>query len=149
MFFGCAIVIAAVAFFPTTELSFNESCEVAGSIQKLKSIVQGKRYWTMQLQLLDQEVQYLDTLPERIRKVQQIVDEKTNEALEKNRLYMEELYSKHPELRPSRNQVIADELRKKANALEHAASLEDLQRLNAKRILALRTCRPTILQMAQ
>ena len=147
--FSCAIAIAIISLFPSTELSINDSCQISGPLQKLKSIVQGRRYWAKQLQLLDQEMQYLEAQPEKIRKVQQMVNEKTNEVLEQNRQFMEELYSKHPELRPSPNQIVADDLRKQADAIEHAELLGKLEQLNAQRIIKLKSCRSIILEVTQ
>ena len=141
---GCAIALATTALLPSTELSITDSCQIDGPIQKLKSAVQGQRYWVNQLQLLDEEVRYLETQPERITKVQQMVDEKTTEVLEKNRQFMEELYSKYPELRPAPRQRVADELRKQADAIEFAEVLDRLERMNAKRIRSLAACRHAI-----
>jgi hypothetical protein len=146
---GSAIAITITALLPSTELSINDSCQISGPIQKLKSGVQGQRYWTKQLQLLDEEVRYLEAQPERIRKVQQMVDEKTDEALEKNREFMEEIYLKHPELRPSPHQTMANELQKQADAIERAELLEKLEQLRTQRLMALKSCRPVILAATQ
>jgi hypothetical protein len=62
----CAIGVATTALLPSIELSMTDSCEIAGPIQKLKSAVQGQRYWVKRLQLLDEEVRYLEAQPERI-----------------------------------------------------------------------------------
>lgn len=57
---GCAIAVVTTALLPSTELSITDSCQIDGPIQKLKSAVQGHRYWVKQLQLLDEEVRYLE-----------------------------------------------------------------------------------------
>jgi hypothetical protein len=61
-----AIAVATTALLPSTELSITDSCQIAGPIQKLKSAGQGQRYWVTQLQLLDEEVRYLEAQPERL-----------------------------------------------------------------------------------
>jgi hypothetical protein len=62
----CAIAVVASTLLPSTALSFTDSCQIDGPIQKLKSAVQGKRYWVKQLRLLDEEVRYLEALAERM-----------------------------------------------------------------------------------
>lgn len=146
---GSAIAITITALLPSTELSINNSCQISGPIQKLKSGVQGQRYWAKQLQLLDEEVLDLMTRPERIRKEQQMADEKVSEALKKTRQIMEEMYSKYPELRPSPQEIIASELRKRADALEYAGLIEKIKQISAKRISVLSSCRPVILSASQ
>jgi hypothetical protein len=141
---GSAIAAATTALLPSTEISITDSCQIDSRIQKLKSAVQGQRYWVKQLQLLDDKVRYLEVQPERITKVQQMVDEKTTEVLEKNRQFLEELYSKYPEFRPPPGQTVANELRKQADAIEHAEVLDRLERMIAKRIRSLESCRPAI-----
>ena len=61
-----AIAVATTALLPSIELSITDSCQIAGPIQKLKSAGQGQRYWVKQLQLLDEEVRYLEGQPERL-----------------------------------------------------------------------------------
>ena len=141
---GCAIAVATTALLPSTELSITDSCQIAGPMQKLKSAVQGQRYWVKQLQLLDENVRDLETLPERIAKSQQRVDEKTTEVLERSRQSMEELYSKYPKFRPSPTQEMADALRKRADAIEHAEVLDRIERMSAERIRSLASCRPAV-----
>lgn len=147
--FGCAIPIVVIALLPPTELSFNDSCQISGPIQKLKSSVQGKHYWAKQLQLLDEEVRYWEAQPERFKNVQQMAQKRVNEALAKNRQFMEEIYSKYPELRPSPHQTMADELRKQADAIEHAELLEKLEQLRTQRLMTLKSCRPVIIAATQ
>ena len=57
---GCAMAVAATALLPSMALSITDSCQSAGPIQKPKSAVQGHRFWVKQLQLLDDEMQYLE-----------------------------------------------------------------------------------------
>ncbi|MEX2164004.1 MAG: hypothetical protein WD823_07150 [Sulfuricaulis sp.] len=143
------VATAIAALLPASELSINDSCEVSGPIQRLKSIIQGKRFWVKQLQLLDNEVRHLEELPERIRSTQVVVNEKTKDILKQNERFMEEQYSKHPKLRPSPQQALADELRRQADAIEHAQLLQTLEQINAKRIGFLKSCRRAILAAAQ
>jgi hypothetical protein len=63
---GCAIAVATTELLPSKELSITDSCQIACLIQKLTSAVQGQRYWVKQLQLLDEEVRYVEAQPERI-----------------------------------------------------------------------------------
>ncbi len=63
---GCAIAVATTALLPSTELAITDSCQIAVPIQKLKSVAQGSRFWDTQLQLLDEEVRYVEARPERI-----------------------------------------------------------------------------------
>lgn len=74
-----------------------------------------------------------------------MVDEKTAEVLEKNRLFMEGLFSKYPHFRPLPEQTVANELRKQADAIEHAEALDRLERMHTNRIRSLASCRPAIL----
>lgn len=142
----CAVVLGAAAALPSNILSINDNCEVSGPIQNLKSIVQGKGYWVGQLRLLDQEIIHLETQPDIIRAMQEKVNAMTSEVLERNRQSMEELFLKHPELRPSEGQIVASELRKQANAIEHAELMEKLEQLLFQRTATLKLCRPIILE---
>ena len=54
------------ALLLSTELSLTDSCQIDGPIRKLKSVVQGQRYWVKQLQLLDEKVRHLEAQPDRI-----------------------------------------------------------------------------------
>ena len=63
---GCAIAVVTTALLPSTELSITDSWQIDGPIQKLKSALQGQRYWVKQLQLLDETVRDLEAQPERI-----------------------------------------------------------------------------------
>jgi hypothetical protein len=63
---GCAMAVATAALRPSIELSITDSRQIAGSRQKLKSAVQGHRYRVTQLQLLADEVRYLEVQPERL-----------------------------------------------------------------------------------
>ena len=63
---GCAIAVAIAAVLPSLELSITDLRQIAGPIQKLKSAVQGYRYWVTQLQFLAEEVRYLEVQPERV-----------------------------------------------------------------------------------
>lgn len=138
-------VVAVGALLPSTELSINDSCEVTGPIQKLKSITQGERYWVKQLELLDKKVRYLEEYPEIIRSTQKMADEELKNILEKIEKDMEETYLKYPELRPSPQQTMADELRRQADDIEHAQLLQTIEQIYAKDIKLLKLCRPTIL----
>jgi len=140
---------AMAALLPTTELSINDSCEVTGPIQKLKSITQGERYWVKQLELLDKKIRYLEEYPEIIRSTQKMADKEFKNILEKSEKDMEETYSKYPELRPSPQQTIADELRKHADDIEHAQLLQTIEQIYAKDIKLLKLCRPKILAATQ
>lgn len=145
----CAVVLGTAAALPSDILSINDKCEVSGPIQKLKSIVQGKGYWVGQLQLLDQEIIQLETQPDMIRAAQEKINSTTSEVLEKNRQSMEELFLKHPQLRPSEGQIVASELRKQANAIEHAEFMVKLEQLLFQRAATLKLCRPIILDATQ
>jgi hypothetical protein len=63
---GCTIAVALAAVLPSIELSITDSRQIAGPIQKLKSAVQGHRYWVTQLQLLAEEVRYREAQPGRL-----------------------------------------------------------------------------------
>lgn len=130
---------------PSTQLAFTDSCQIDGPIQKLKALVQGRRYWANQLALLDAEIQRLESQPDTIKRMQAIVDEQVRDVLKRSRQSMEELYSRYPDLRPSRSQIQADELRNRADAIEHAEMLKTLERLNAHRLTELKSCRPILL----
>jgi arsenate reductase-like glutaredoxin family protein len=150
------ITITILALVPSTHLSIDDSCNISGPIEKLKLGIQGKRYWANQLQLLDNTVQDLEAQPEkqeRLRRALQTMDEKTDEIIENNRRSMEELYLKHPELRPSPQHTLAQELRKRADAIERPAALETFDQLsaqsNALRLMALKSCRPIIFSATQ
>lgn len=94
-------------------------------------------------------MRYLEEFPERIRSVQKMVDEKGKDILEENEKFMEEQYSKYPELRPSPQKTVADELRRQADAIERAQLLQTIDQMYAKRIRLLKLCRPTILAATQ
>lgn len=145
------VVITIAALLPASELSISDSCEVAGPIQKLKSITQGKRYWVKQLQLLDKEIPSLERSLEFIRNFQNIrKNKKINDTLKQNEKLMEEkLYSISPELRPSPQQAATDEMQRQAAAIEEAQFLQTLEKTNAKRVKILKLCRPTILAATQ
>jgi len=74
-----------------------------------------------------------------------MVTEKTTEVLKNNPQFMEELYSKYQELRPPPGQIVANEFRKQADAIEHAEALDMFERMTANRIRSLASCRPAIL----
>jgi hypothetical protein len=137
------VTISIAAILPSTELSINKSCDISGPAQKLKLAVQGKRYWAKQLELLDDEVRDIETHPERMRRLQ-IANEGMSEILEKHRQSMEELYSKFPELRPSPQQTLAQELRKRADAIEGTWLQERMNEVRTQRLLALEACRGVI-----
>lgn len=143
------IVIAAL--LPVSELSINDSCEVTGPIQKLKSAIQGKRYWIKQLQLLDKEIPSLERSLEFIRNFQNFNNNKeiTNDILKQNKLIEEELYSRFPELRPSPQEAAAAKLQRKEAAIWEAQFLQELEQTDTNRIRILKLCRPIILAATQ
>lgn len=74
-----------------------------------------------------------------------MADEELKNILEKIEKDMEETYLKYPELRPSPQQTMADELRRQADDIEHAQLLQTIEQIYAKDIKLLKLCRPTIL----
>ena len=143
-----AIVIAAL--LPANSLSLNDSCEVTGPVQKLKSTIQGKRYWVKQLQLLDKEIPLLERQLEFTRILQNFNN--NNDSLEQNKDIKEAeeiLYSKYPKFRPSPEELRKRQMQRQAAAIWEAQFLQELEQTDTKRIRILKLCRPIILAATQ
>ena len=149
------VAIVTAALLPASELSINDSCEVTGPTQKLKSIIQGKRYWVKQLQLLDNEMPYREKSLEFTRAFQNFNNNKENnkeiinDIRKQNEFMAEELYSRFPELRPSPEEKAASKLQRQAAADWEAQFLKEREQTDTKRIRILKLCRPIILAATQ
>ncbi|SRR5712692_2166746 len=134
--------LAAIVYWPTSELAVTHSCEPDGVIARAKSFAQGDRFWTGQLEKIDARIQLLDRQPEVIAKAQTQVDA----AVQKSNDEMEVIYSKHPGLRPSSSQLASEALREKADASERAEFEAAVSRLRNESIQRLHVCRKVIVE---
>ena len=134
--------LAAIVYWPASELSVTPSCEPDGVIARARSFAQGDRFWTGQVEKIDARIQLLDRQPEVVAKAQMQVDA----AVQKNNDEMEAIYSKHPGLRPLPSQLAAEALREKADAIERAEFEAAVSRLRNESIQRLHVCREVIVE---
>ena len=121
-----AVVLEAVN--PASELLISNTCKPEGHIAKLKSFVQGSKFWAGQIEHLDRRVRFLETEPERRKKLQAQIDE----ALEETEKFMEAQHFKYPSLRPA----MADKLAE-VQATLHDLEIKEIERLSVCRLLLL------------
>jgi len=110
-----------------------ESGEIKGIDNKIRELLQGKRFWQNQLDEINHELKKALNEPDRQRRE----DEKMKQAVIEIERRLEEYYNKNPDKRPSSKQSRADELRAQANQIESNREKQLLEAIRLDRIAKL------------
>ena len=128
------------AYWPENEVAIGSECKPQGALSRLQAQAQGDRFWIGQIESIDAN--------ERVRKRQAGAIAAANANLEKvserTEKTMEDLYTKHPALRPKPASVAATALRDRADEIGNAELQESIDKLLAERAAALSACRVKI-----
>lgn len=111
-----AVVSFAVLYWGPSNVVVTKDGKVEGWLNKTRAYAQGQGFWEQQLDLVLKEVQYAADFPR-----QQAADDRAQVQWEReNEAWEAEFYAENPDLRPSRVQAEAEELRARADAIEEA-----------------------------
>lgn len=142
LYLGLVILVAVsglVALLPPRKLALDLACQPVGFIYRLKASVQGSGFWKRQVAYLDREIAWHATLPDRVESFRR----ETDNALRESSRFREEIYRKHPELRPSGTEQSASELREQAEVLERKEMEVRGAEMREEIVRRLQACRVT------
>jgi hypothetical protein len=114
-------------------IAVNELGEIKGINNKIRELLQGKRFWQNQLKEINHEIEKELNEPQRQKKVEQ----EAEQAVKKIEQSLEEYYNKYPEKRPSLTRSKADELRAQASQIELNEKTLLLERVRLGKIAKL------------
>ena len=141
---GClglgVFALLVVGLLPAEELAITTSCEVEGLLPRLRASLQGDRFWDGQLRHLDARVQWL--IDEPLQKARAEAD--LAEVVAEADAFLEEMYEKYPETRPSPVERAATALREEADMLEQGEVDALWEKVRLETIDSLQACRPFI-----
>lgn len=124
-------------------LVLSNSCEIQGSINRLRERIQGRRFWLSQLAAVDNAID----APQKLRKSRSQA-ESIGIALERAaRQSMDSMILKYPQLKvPQKSE--ADILRERADSVEHETRMQLIDSLFTSRANSLLSCRANVAQKA-
>lgn len=130
----------ALVFWPEARVAIDDACKPAGTISLVRSLAQGERFWSRQIENIDSR---LITM-KRQAEIVAAANVKLEATLRRSEEMLTDLYAKNPALRPSPGTLAAEALREQASDIESAEMQKFMDKAIAKRVHALRTCRNQI-----
>jgi hypothetical protein len=127
-------------FWPEAGVAIDDACKPSGTIPLVRSLVQGERFWSRQIENIDSR---LITM-KRQAEIAAAANLKLEATLRRSEEMLSDLYAKNPARRPSPGTLAAEALREQASDIESAEMQEFMDKAIAKRGHVLRTCRNQI-----
>ena len=130
---GAILILAYLFLSPPGKVVVDTYGDINGVINKSRASLQGKSFWNDQLQEIDKKLAELTSRPERMAKL----DENIRKILQESGQRMEEFYEQNPEIRPSDEQVYANNLREEADRIEYEKTMKLLEKFRIEKIAEL------------
>jgi flagellar biosynthesis GTPase FlhF len=108
------LIIGLILFVPPNDVVVSPSGQIHGNINRIREAVLGERFWEKQLLEVQKDIAWRETQPIVDAAIE--ADSRRFEAEEDRE--QEDLYAKHPELRPSLAELQTEKLRALADAIE-------------------------------
>lgn len=146
---GVAVVAASMVLSSPRHLVLDESCNPKGPVNRARASVQGCRFWAKQLVILESDLEFAREWPARAARIVADMNRAVEPAMQATDDSMEDLYRKHPELRPSPEEQRAARLREMANAEEARGRDREMRRIMAEQVLWLEQLRPLVVDRVE
>lgn len=135
------VAVGYLAFGSTTSVSIDlETCEPKGFIANVRRGVTPQGFYKDQIKALDSAVLKIYRTKQVRDKVKNYDESISPTILANTNKKMEEIYQKHPSLRPTDKEIEAQWLREKADKLEEQALDDRLDQIAFKRIDQYENC---------
>ncbi|KUJ00571.1 hypothetical protein [Vibrio sp. MEBiC08052] len=143
---GNISLLGYLAYSGPYELRVNTEGQVIGFGGKLKEFAQGKGFWDKQLRLVEREIAWESSQPERDAQLKAGL----NKIVDDTELLLADLHSKYPPEPMTQSEALraeAEELNGQADALERAEINKLLESHRLGRLAELRKIREAIKQV--
>ncbi len=120
-------------FSSPNKLVVDELGNIKGITNKAREIVQGKKFWRRQGLKADEDLKWYLEQPKREAKSEAEWNALVRELKEED----EKLYREYPEMRPSKAEQLAEELREKADRIEEEEHKKEDEKWRKKEIAKL------------
>jgi hypothetical protein len=136
---GAMGVILIYLFLSSPDgVAVDRSGNVKGIFNVAREGLQGKRFWTNQVEVINAQLQWELSQPRR----QAEMNREYGEAISEMDRSMEDMYKEFPEMRPSAAERRADSLREKAERIEDAEMARFLENARLQEMSKLQTILP-------
>lgn len=126
-----------LAFWPEAGVAIDDACKPAGTISLVRSLAQGERFWSGQIENIDSLLLTMNKQAEIVA----AANVKLEATLRNSEKTLKDIYAKNPALRPSPETLAAEALREQASDIESAETQKFIDIAIAKHVRALRMCR--------
>lgn len=137
--------IGYLAFGSTTSVSIDkETCEPKGFVASIRRAVNPQGFYKDQIEAIDESIQKTKKtmlVQSQIKSYEKSVSPMIDSEVNKK---MEEIYQKHPSLRPSAMELEAQRLREQADLIEDESLDLKMKLMSLNRISQLESCRSNL-----